>query len=74
MRVVIATEAVRDRQSSARAARVAVAVTFIALGVGGGSWATRIPAVQHRIGLSAAELGIALFGLGSSDLARPPTG
>ena len=69
---MIATEAVRDRQSSARAARVAVAVTFIALGVGGGSWATRIPAVQHRIGLSAAELGIALFGLGFGSLISMP--
>jgi predicted MFS family arabinose efflux permease len=72
MWVVIATEAVRDRQSSARAARVAVAVTFIALGVGGGSWATRIPAVQHRIGLSAAELGVALFGLGVGSLISMP--
>jgi predicted MFS family arabinose efflux permease len=72
MRLVIATEAVRDRPSSARAARVAVAVTFIALGVGGGSWATRIPAVQHRLGLSAAELGIALFGLGFGSLISMP--
>jgi hypothetical protein len=63
------------RQSSARSARVAVAVTFVALGVGGGSWATRIPAVQHRIGLSAAELGLALFGLGfGSLLSMPLTG
>jgi predicted MFS family arabinose efflux permease len=65
----------RVRQSSARAARLAVAVTFVALGVGGGSWATRIPAVQHRIGLSAAELGVALFGLGfGSLLSMPLTG
>jgi predicted MFS family arabinose efflux permease len=72
MRLVIATEAMRDRHSSARAARVAVAVAFVALGVGGGSWATRIPAVQHRIGLSAAELGVALFGLGFGSLISMP--
>jgi MFS family permease len=72
--VTIAGES-RVRQSSARAARLAVAVTFVALGVGGGSWATRIPAVQHRIGLSAAELGVALFGLGfGSLLSMPLTG
>ena len=75
MRVVIATATSPDRQASARAARLAVAVTFVALGVGGGSWATRIPAVQHRIGLSAAELGVALFGLGfGSLLSMPLTG
>jgi MFS family permease len=63
------------RQSSARSARFAVAVTFVTLGVGGGSWATRIPAVQHRIGLSAGELGVALFGLGfGSLLSMPLTG
>jgi predicted MFS family arabinose efflux permease len=72
MRPVTATLATRDRRSSPRAARVAVAVTFVALGVGGGSWATRIPAVQHRIGLSAAELGVALFGLGFGSLISMP--
>jgi predicted MFS family arabinose efflux permease len=66
---VIATLAARGR-SSPRAARVAA--TFVTLGAGGGSWATRIPAVQHRIGLSAAELGVALFGLGFGSLLSMP--
>ena len=70
------TGAARDVQTSVpSAARVAVAVAFVCLGAGGGSWATRIPAVQHRLGLSAAELGLALFGLGfGSLLSMPLTG
>jgi predicted MFS family arabinose efflux permease len=72
MRPVTATATTIERRPSPRAARLAVAVTFVALGVGGGSWATRIPAVQHRLGLSAAELGIALFGLGFGSLLSMP--
>jgi MFS family permease len=52
--------------------RIAVAVTFLALGIGLGSWATRIPAVQHRLGLGPAELGVALFGIGLGSLASMP--
>ena len=70
---VTVTEETREVQTSVpRAARFAVAVAFVCLGVGGGSWATRIPAVQHRLGLSAAELGVALFGLGFGSLVSMP--
>ncbi len=73
---VTVTGETREVQTSVpSAARVAVAVAFVCLGAGGGSWATRIPAVQHRLGLSAAELGLALFGLGfGSLLSMPLTG
>jgi MFS family permease len=73
---VIAIEAPDDEQlTTPRGARLAAAVGFAALGIGGGSWATRIPAVQHRLGLSAAQLGVALFGLGfGSLLSMPLTG
>jgi predicted MFS family arabinose efflux permease len=70
---VTATGAAEEREISApRAARLAAAVAFVCLGAGGGSWATRIPAVQHRLGLSAAELGLALFGLGFGSLISMP--
>ena len=73
---VTVTGETRDLQTSVpSAARIAVAAAFVCLGVGGGSWATRIPAMQHRLGLSAAELGLALFGVGfGSLLSMPLTG
>jgi len=49
--------------TGARAARYAVSAIFFLTGVGSASWAVRIPAVQHRLGLSAGGLGMALLGL-----------
>jgi predicted MFS family arabinose efflux permease len=51
--------AVSDR---IRRARVGVGVLFAAMGVVGGAWAARIPAVKENLGLSDGALGIALIG------------
>ncbi|GAA1231882.1 MFS transporter [Kitasatospora nipponensis] len=45
---------------SLRRARVAVALVFAVHGAVAGSFATRIPAVQHRLQLSPGQLGVAL--------------
>lgn len=44
-----------------RAARITVTLLFLADGLLVGSWASRIPAVQHQAGLTDSELGFALF-------------
>ena len=46
-----------------RRARVAVTAVFVLNGVGIGSWAARVPAVQEGLDLSNARLGLALFGI-----------
>ena len=46
-----------------RAARVAVAAAFAINGVAGGNWVVRIPAIQERLNLSEATLGLALLGM-----------
>jgi MFS family permease len=40
-----------------------VTAAFVLNGIGIGSWAARVPAVQERLGLSNAQLGLALFGI-----------
>ncbi|UOQ96563.1 MFS transporter [Hymenobacter sp. 5317J-9] len=44
-------------------ARVAIALFFFVSGFGFATWASRIPVIQHRLGLSAAELGGVLLAL-----------
>ena len=54
-----------DNESAARrlrAARIAVAYIFFANGAMGGNWATRIPALMDKLGLSVTEVAFALFG------------
>jgi MFS family permease len=51
-----------------RAARLAVAMYFFLIGVTFASWATRIPAVQAKLGLSPGELGVALLGTAAGEL------
>ena len=46
-----------------RAARVAVAAAFAVNGIAGGNWVVRIPAIQERLDLSEATLGLALLGM-----------
>jgi MFS family permease len=48
---------------SERRARVAVTAVFVLNGVGIGSWAGRVPAVQNGLDLSNTQLGLALFGI-----------
>ena len=55
--------------------RAAVATVFVMLGLAGGSWAARIPAIKDALHLSPGILGLALLGpaLGSV-LAMPAAG
>jgi len=48
---------------SPRRARVAVALFFFVSGFGFATWASRIPAIQHRLGLDEAQLGAVLLAL-----------
>lgn len=49
--------------SPAKIARIATGAAFFMLGVGTGTWASRIPDIQERLGLNAAELGGVLLGM-----------
>ncbi|MGA9762467.1 MAG: MFS transporter [Gaiellaceae bacterium] len=54
-----------DKQAATnrlRAARIAVAYIFFANGAMGGNWATRIPALMDKLGLSVTQVAFALFG------------
>ncbi len=46
--------------------------TFFLSGLGFGSWAVRIPAVQEKLGLSEGLLGAALLGLAAGSLVSMP--
>ena len=50
------------------AGRVAVATAFLAHSLIAGSWASRIPAIKHSLGLSDGRLGVALFGMAAGTL------
>lgn len=50
-------------QSPARAARIAVSALFFSAGFCFSSWASRIPAIQQKLQLNEAELGITLLAL-----------
>ncbi len=43
------------------AAHVALAAAFVALGVVDGTWAARLPALKHRLGLDNSRLGLVIF-------------
>lgn len=58
-----------------KAARLAVAAVFFICGAGFANWATRIPVVQQKLGLSNGALGVALLGTAvGALLAMPVTG
>lgn len=44
-----------------RRAHVALAVVFVAFGTVDGSWAARLPALKHRLGLDTGKLGLVVF-------------
>jgi MFS family permease len=57
---------------SNRQHRVAVAACFFLYGFCFSSWASRIPAIQQKLGLSETELGIVLFALPAGLLVSLP--
>ena len=44
-----------------RQAHVALAVLFVVFGTLDGTWAARLPALKHRLGLDSGELGLVIF-------------
>ena len=44
-----------------RRAHVALAVAFVGFGIVDGTWAARLPALEHRLQLDSGELGIVIF-------------
>jgi MFS family permease len=52
--------------------RVAIATLFFILGAGFGSWAVRIPDVQHRLHLSAGQLGSCLLAVAVGSMVGMP--
>ena len=57
-----------------RRARIATVAIFFVNGAVFAAWATRIPAVQERLGLSAGELGVAVLGLEGGAVLGLPLG
>jgi MFS transporter len=51
----------RWRGGSPRTAHVALAVIFVGFGAIDGTWAARLPALQHRLGLDSGKLGLVVF-------------
>lgn len=47
--------------SRLRAAHAALAVAFLAFGAVDGTWAARLPAIQHGLGLDSGQLGLVIF-------------
>ena len=54
--------------SDARRARVGVSVVFGVCGAGFATWAARVPAAQHRLGLTPEQLAVALFALAAGSV------
>lgn len=54
--------------NEARRARFGVSLVFATCGAGFATWAARIPAVQEKLGLSAGQLAIGLFGLAAGSV------
>lgn len=58
--------------SPLRVARVAVATVFFVNGAATSNWLVRIPAIQAKLGMSAAALGATLFGVAVGALVSMP--
>ena len=53
-------------------ARWSVSAIFFLVGAGTANWAVRIPAMQHALGLSEGQLGLALLGVSAGALIAMP--
>ncbi len=58
--------------SRLRAAHAALAVAFLAFGAIDGTWAARLPAIQHGLGLNSGQLGIVIFAVSIAATASLP--
>ncbi len=52
-----------QQETNARQYRIATSVFFFISGLGYSSWASRIPSIQHQLGLNEAQLGLVLLAL-----------
>jgi len=59
-------------ESRLRAAHAALAVAFLAFGAIDGTWAARLPAIQHGLGLNSGQLGIVIFAVSIAATASLP--
>jgi fucose permease len=55
-----------------RASRSALTSLFFGFGIVSGTWAARLPAVQHRLRLDDGELGLVLFSVSAASVAVLP--
>ena len=55
-----------------RASRAALTALFFGFGIVSGTWAARLPAVQHRLKLDDGELGLVLFSVSAASVAVLP--
>ena len=57
------SEVLQMPRTSPTRARIAIALFFFVSGFGFATWASRIPIIQHQLGLNTAQLGAALLAL-----------
>ena len=58
-----------------RAAHAALAFAFLALGAIDGTWAARLPAIEHGLGLDSGQLGLVIFSVSiAATLSLPVAG
>ena len=57
------SEVLQVPRTSPTRARIAIALFFFVSGFGFATWASRIPIIQHQLGLNAAQLGAVLLAL-----------
>ena len=57
-----------------RVAHVALAGVFVALGAVDGTWAARLPALKHRLGLDSGRLGLVIFAVSVAATLLLPVG
>ena len=59
--------------SKLKRAHVALAVTFVAFGALDGTWAARLPALKHRLGLDSGQLGLGMVSTSPTYVGGDPT-
>jgi hypothetical protein len=64
----VSGSAVTSVGGDVRRARAGVCVIFGVCGAAFATWAARVPAAQHRLGLTPGQLAIALFGLAAGSV------
>src|SRR3712207_68763 len=74
MSLMVKRRPATPRPPDITSARAAAWLCFVVVGFVSASWAGRIPAVQHRLDLSAADVGVAVLGIEGGALVGLPLG